>query len=253
MRVSSKKQKTNKRPLEKETKQKETDGPTTKEKIHNSELSLNSLSLSSSVSGSITISESILKNRYSKLNQSPFDVNIQRISNSRAPLHPITIDRIIQHIFKNILKFKKIGFSKVSIFLITREAANQLVNDQRLQKKDLVALIPLFRTSCKGIIRNVPIDFSEQVILEKIFSSINVKAVNRLNRKIIHHKDKNKEKESSVSQEYAPSLSVAITFEGQKLPKHITLFYVRYPVRPEFIVVSQISRFKNFLNLKWSF
>ncbi|XP_029664838.1 uncharacterized protein LOC115236489 [Formica exsecta] len=81
-------------------------------------------SVNISTSGSIiTISESILKNRYSSDNQGPFDVHVQRISKPHAPLHPISVGRIIAS-------------------LNTREATNDLVNDSRLKKEDLIAFIP---------------------------------------------------------------------------------------------------------------
>lgn len=38
---------------------------------------------------------------------------------------------------------------------------------------------------------------------------------------------------------HTPSLTVSITFEGQKIPKHITMFHVRYSVSP---YISRVSR-----------
>ncbi|KMQ91377.1 nucleic-acid-binding protein from mobile element jockey-like isoform x2 protein [Lasius niger] len=139
-------------------------------KIRNSDESCNLFSHSSNTTESVIfISEEILKNRYSSHNQGPFDVHVQRISDPRAPLHPITVGRIIYGLNnEDILEIKKIGFSKVSIFLKTKETTNQLVSDQRLQKKDLIAFIPPSRTSRKGIIRNVPLYLTDQNILENI-------------------------------------------------------------------------------------
>lgn len=49
-----------------------------------------------SITGSlISINDSIRRNRYSENNHGPFDIHIQRINNPSAPLHPITIDRLI--------------------------------------------------------------------------------------------------------------------------------------------------------------
>ncbi|KMQ91029.1 glycine cleavage system protein h-like protein [Lasius niger] len=93
--LPSKKQKTSKRLLEAKHRKKEADCPSTG-KIHSTDSNPNPLSQSSSVTGStISISENILKNRYSNLNQDPYDVYIQRISNPKAPLHFITVGRII--------------------------------------------------------------------------------------------------------------------------------------------------------------
>lgn len=84
--------------------------------------------ISSSVSGSnITLSEAILRNRYTESNQDPFCVHVQRISNPNANLHPISIGKIIHTIMKDeVLEVKKVGYSKVAIFLKTLNAANSL-------------------------------------------------------------------------------------------------------------------------------
>lgn len=52
------------------------------------------------------------------------------------------------------MEIKKVGYSKVSIFLKTRKAANDLVSDFRLKERDLIAFISPSRISRKGIIRN---------------------------------------------------------------------------------------------------
>lgn len=103
-------------------------------KTRSSDKSNNLPSHSPTTRGSIiSISEEILKNRYTNHNQGPFDVHVQRISDPRTPLHPIIVGRIIYSLNnEDILKIKKIGFSKVSVFLKTRDAANHLVNDQRI-------------------------------------------------------------------------------------------------------------------------
>lgn len=84
-----------------------------------------------STSGStITISESILKNRYSSDNQGPFDIHVQRILKPHAPLHPIPVGRIIARLnISDVMEIREMDFSKVSIFAKTREAANDLVNN----------------------------------------------------------------------------------------------------------------------------
>ncbi|KAM0734490.1 hypothetical protein ACS0PU_011961 [Formica fusca] len=137
--------------------------------------SLDSTNISTSGS-TITISESILKNRYSLDNQGPFDVHVQRISKPHAPLHPISVGRIIASLnISDVMEIRKVGFSKVSIFVKTREAANDLVNDSRLKKEDLIAFIPPSRTSRKGIIRNVSLDLSDELISENTKARIRLR------------------------------------------------------------------------------
>lgn len=192
-----------------------------------------------SISGSlITINDSIRKNRYSENNHGPFDIHIQRISNPSAPLHPITIGRLLNKLnIDGIIEIKKAGYSKVSVFLQSGKFANSLTEDPRLKENDLIAFIPPFRTSRKGIIRNVPLELTEDQIMEGIKSPIKILAVRRLNRRITNHHRVSQEQHSNNTQPstediLTPSYSVEITFEGQKLPTYATLFYVNHFITP---------------------
>lgn len=202
------------------------------------ESSVNSLHGPASGS-SISLSDSIRDNRYSASNAGPFDVHIQRLSNLKSSLHPTFVGRVLCELnVKEIMEIKKIEYSKVSVFFKTREAGNALVEDKRLTLKDLEAFIPPFRTSRKGIIRDVPLDLTGQMILSNITSRIKVVAVNRMNRRIttISHMDSQEDSSSFIT--YVSSLSVSLTFEGQKIPNHVYMFHVRYPMSPYIARVS---------------
>jgi len=133
-----------------------------------------------STSGSITtLTEIIRNNRYSENNAGPFDVHVQRLSgeNSKSQLHPTFVGRVVCELnIEDILEIKKTGFSKVSVFFKSRDAANTLVDDKRLAVKGLEVFIPPFRTSRKGIIRDVPLDLTDQLILHNTTSPIRVVA-----------------------------------------------------------------------------
>jgi len=198
-----------------------------------------------STSGSITaLTEIIRNNRYSESNAGPFDVHVQRLpgENTRLQLHPTFVGRVVCDLnIDDILEIKKIGFSKVSVFFKFRDAANALVDDKRLAAKGLEAFIPPFRTSRKGIIRDVPLDLTDQLILHNTTSPIKV-AVNRLNRRINTIHQLNSQTDTSTSVTYSPSHSVSFTFEGQKIPKYVYMFHVRYSVSP---YIARVSRCYN--------
>lgn len=212
----------------------------TSTKVSRSSTESNLTSHHKSISGSSSsLTDTIRNNRYSENNAGPYDVHIQRISNPKPQLHPIFVGRAVCELgIEDILEIKKIGFSKVSIYFKSRDAANALINDRRLSVKDLEAFIPPFRISRKSIIRDVPLDLTDQQILHNITSPIKVVAVNRLNRKITttYHSDSQIDTSSTAS--YSPSLSVSLTFEGQKIPKHIYMYHVSYPVSPYIARVS---------------
>lgn len=170
----------------------------------------------------MTLTDTIRNNRYSENNAGPYDVHIQHTSNPKSQLHLLFLERTVCELgIEDILEIKKIVFSKVSIYFKSRDAANALINDKKQSVKDLEGFIPPFRISRKGIIKDVPLDFTDQQILHNITSPIKVVAVNRLNRRIpsVPHSDSQADTSSTAS--YSPSLSVSLTFEGQKIPKHV--------------------------------
>lgn len=165
-----------------------------------------------STSGSITtLTDIIRNNRYSENNAGPFDVHVQRLSglNAKSQLHPTFVGRVVCELnLEDILEIKKVGFSKVSVFFKSRDAANALVDDKRLAAKDLETFIPPFRTSRKSIIRDVPLDLTDQLILCNTTSPIRVVAVNRLNRRIVTVSHTDSQADTSESAIYSPSQTV---------------------------------------------
>lgn len=51
-------------------------------------------------------------------------MHVQKISNSGSSVYPITVGKIVNTIMKKILEVKKVDYSKVSVFLKSRIAAN---------------------------------------------------------------------------------------------------------------------------------
>lgn len=75
------------------------------------------------------------------------------------------------------------GYSKILVQLKSRDSANSLINIPVLKIKNLVAYTPTFRVSIQGIMRNVPLDISEEEIIRKLESPFELAAVRRLNKK----------------------------------------------------------------------
>ncbi|KAM0724686.1 hypothetical protein ACS0PU_009070 [Formica fusca] len=169
------------------------------------------------------ISDAVLANRYSKSSQGPYEIVVTSIGSTNSSIHPLTVGRLLSSTLKkDITEIKKLGFSKVSVQFKTREAANNLINNSILNSNNLIAYIPSYRVSRQGVIRNVPLDLAENTIKEEIDSSAGIISVRRLSRKIIDP--------STRSVSYAPSKSIAITFEGQTVPQFLYLYMVRYEV-----------------------
>lgn len=98
--------------------------------------------------------------------------------------------------------------------------------------------IPLYRTTRKGVIRDVPLDLSEEEILGGLESVVEVSSVQRLGRRGRGPLSSSFSAQSNVnnnnvnSNTLTPSRTILITFRGQTLPDCIYLYMLRYPVIP---------------------
>lgn len=110
----------------------------------------------------------------------------------------------------DVLEVKKVGFSKVAVFLKTGHAANELIVHSTLKAKDYVAFILPFCTTRKGIIRDVPLDVTEEDIIMGSNSPFKIILAKRFNRRITDSSSNN-----NNNPRYVPSKSVSTSFEGQ--------------------------------------
>jgi len=162
--------------------------------------------------------------RYCRRDKPPFIVQVQPIQESDLTnLHPLHISRILSQIFpRGILEIRKNGRNKILAQMCTYEAANKLIEDKSLASRNLKALVPLHRILRTDIIRDVPQDFTIDILKDSIASPIRVLEIHRLNRRT---KIENEIK-------YLLSRTVCIKFSGQSLPQYIYLYNCRYAVFP---------------------
>lgn len=162
--------------------------------------------------------------KYNKESNPPYIVHVQHMeSDKNGSLHPLHISRILTQIMpRDIMEIKKIGRTLVMAELRSFSAANKLVEDPSLTTHKLRAFIPAYRTIKSGIIRDIPIDLSDDIIKQNIESSYKIIDINRLNRRI------------RVNNEFklVSSQTICIKFAGQILPKQISLFKTKYNVTP---------------------
>lgn len=79
-------------------------------------------------------------NRYDRISQGPFDMIIQTPECSTSSIDPIAIGRLLYSISKKeIIEIKKTGFSRISIQLKSREAANNLISNPILRAKNTMS------------------------------------------------------------------------------------------------------------------
>lgn len=173
-------------------------------------------------------------NRYDVTTRGPYYVIIQSSNELPTSVDPIVVGRLLYTGHnKEIVKLRKVGFSKISIQFKSRDAANSLVSNPVLKEKKLKAYIPLFRTTRMGVIRGVPLDLSNEEILKGLETkSTIINSVQRLNRNTKSVSQSTLSETGNASSNIVPSKTILITFKGQALPNEVYLYMVRHSVAP---------------------
>ncbi|XP_067213037.1 uncharacterized protein [Linepithema humile] len=183
---------------------------------------------SSQKSETINAIDNLTKNRYAHTNQGPFYVYIQSSSSPPSPIHPLYIGRTLTKWGKNdFTEVKKLGFSKISVKLKTKEAANLLISQQPFKDRSMSCFIPNYRIFRQGIIRNIPTDIDLEDLKTGIDCPTEITALRRLNRRVSIE-----DESGGKSTQFVPARTIVISFLNQILPKYIYIFGVRYEVTP---------------------
>jgi len=88
-----------------------------------------------------------------------------------GPTHPLLISRTLSQIaYSDIKEIKRIGRGKILAEMISANAANNLVQNPKLEKENvfpfLKAFIPTYRTIRTGIVKDIPQHFDESNLLQ---------------------------------------------------------------------------------------
>jgi len=161
---------------------------------------------------------------YSSTDNSPYIVHVHSVNeDSLNPTHPLLISQSLSRIaYADIKEIRKIGRGKVLAEMHSAKAANNLVLNPNLEKENLKAFIPVYRTIRSGIVKDIPQHYDENDLLEFFDSLFKVVEVKRLNRRI----------RIKGEMKYIPSRTVCLKFVGQILPKYVFLCHTRHEVYP---------------------
>jgi len=162
---------------------------------------------------------------YSNSDCPPYIIHVysQNDDPSVGPMHPLLISRTLSQIaYADIKEIKRIGRGKILAEMNSFTMANNLVLNPKLEKENLRAFIPSYRTVRTGIVKDVPQHFEESDLLQFFDSPFKVVEVKRLNRRL----------KINGELKYVPSRSISLKFAGQILPKYVFLCRNRYEVFP---------------------
>ncbi|XP_036332849.1 uncharacterized protein LOC118744165 [Rhagoletis pomonella] len=107
-----------------------------------------------------------------------------------------------------------IGVTLFKLGVTNVKSANDILRNKKLQEKQMRAFIPRSFIETYGVIRDIPLDITEDEIKSNAISEVKITSVQRFTRR-----------ESSESENRIPTFSVKIGFASNNLPKEIKLNY----------------------------
>ncbi|XP_041982227.1 uncharacterized protein LOC121735456 [Aricia agestis] len=166
------------------------------------------------------------KKLYGSDDAAPYIVQVSK-PETDSILSPILFG---QFLFKNNVHsvkmdgIKRIGRNRISIEFKTPQDANSFIDLPAVVSAGYTVVIPSYSVSRMGIIRNVPVDWSMEELVENLQVPVGYGKVVKARR--MSRRTSN-EQNSSI---WLPTQSVVITVTGQKLPTHVYCFYNSLPV-----------------------
>lgn len=168
--------------------------------------------------------------RYSARDSGPYVVFMQATdpNNGLNKLRDMRLGKLLLHNkVANITNVEKRG-SRIAVYFNNYKDANNAVENDNLKQSGLTAFVPSHTVTCKGLVKNVDEDLTEEEILANISSEKEVLEIRRLNIPT----------RSGDTTRYVPSTSIVITFAGKFIPNEITIYFSRryvdyymFPVR----------------------
>ncbi|XP_072160212.1 uncharacterized protein [Bemisia tabaci] len=168
----------------------------------------------------------------------PFIVHISKndsYSNSVPNLHPLQISRLLKsNQVQGVTQVAKQGRNIVKVTLKTARDANSFVANFRAKDPNYNCFIPKYRLLTKGVIRDIPIEFTETELAEMIISSHEIYAINRM-----YKYDKTKK-------EKYPIPMISVTFIANSIPNHVMFDYFKAEVKLHIKPVTQCNNCMKF-------
>lgn len=171
------------------------------------------------------------KRFFSDKDLGPFEIYVQHKEKNVGNYNILSIAKEIFNMkLDEIIKINKKGKNRIGITFSNYKVANNLLQNNLLENKGYEAFIPSHHLQCKGIVRFVDKNLTEEEIKE--FSSTNsfvskILEVRRLNRRVIEKSDNGQDKIS-----FLPTGTISVIFAGRSIPKEIKIFGLPMKVTP---------------------
>lgn len=162
--------------------------------------------------------------RFSDRDLGPFNVVVESMDKNVGNYHPMALGLLLRQMkIGGVRSLDRRGANKVSITFRTSKDANNFLDNEQFKLKGFKSFIPSSMISCKGLIRNVYTNLTEQQIMENIESSQKVMDVRRVTRRKVVSETSNDTGVTTRSEVYEPTSSIIVTFAGKFLPKKVAI------------------------------
>lgn len=180
----------------------------------------------------------LLNKRFSDLdNNIPYIINITpKIEAKKTFSTQIIAQKIFKEKKYNIVKIKEINKNTGYIQFLHKNHANEFLNDSKFLLDNMIeAYIPDYVNTCKVLIRDINISFSEETLLEDIQSKI-------LNQKVLHVRRIKKKYNTNDGPKILPIPLIVVTFSGRSIPSMISLYGIEKPTERYIPAVTQCHK-----------
>ncbi|KAI4465072.1 hypothetical protein MML48_3g00020628 [Holotrichia oblita] len=160
---------------------------------------------------------------YTGQDQTPYQVYVESIDKNIGQLRDMAFGSLLMKAkVEGVKVIERRGRNRLAVEFSSMTAANLFLKSSFIKNNELRAFTPRHLISCKGIIRRIDPNLSDEFILENIKTSTgrDVLQVKRMKRK--------KDSEDSTEIEYVNTASVIVTFRGKSLPNYIFFFFCRW-------------------------
>lgn len=150
----------------------------------------------------------------------PYLVVVESLEKAK-PIHPMVLGGLLSKSgMEGIVPggVRADGSRRTNVTFSTAKFANNFINSNILSSNKLKAYIPNYRLYKYGLIRRIPLELTDEDIIQNMqvpYSFGKVLKLRRLNRRT----------NVDGKVEWKPSTTILVTFEGQKLPENVYLYY----------------------------
>lgn len=173
--------------------------------------------------------------KYNYKNIGPFEVYVESKEKDKnlGNLHILSLAKMVFNLNNNeIQKINRKGKNRIGVVFRNFKSANDFV-DFFQNNNQFNVFIPYNKVTCKGVIKYVDLNFSEEEILE--YSQCNINSSEILEVRRIKRKNVGVDGTNS----YIPTSTVCILFSGVSIPREIFICGLSFPVYPYLLPVVQ--------------